>query len=89
MSTITITLSGSAITGLTGTPTKTYTVSDTDLQTLLTWFANSAQATTINLPPTPTNPQILLGWIAWWVSLTIGLVQDSIQATKPPPISIA
>lgn len=89
MSTITITLSGSAITGLTGTPTKTYNITDADLQTLLTWFANSQQAVAVNLVANPTNAQILLGWIAWWVSMTVGLIQDFQSKNPPPPISIA
>lgn len=79
MSTITISLSGSAITGLTGNPSKVYTVSDADLQSLLNWAAASYVSV---LPPTPTNQQILLAWIQGWVNATKTAVQ---QFETPPP----
>lgn len=82
MATITISLTGSAITGLTGNPSKSYTVSDADLQALLTWAAGN-----FNLPGNAPNSQILLAWIQDWVSRTIHAVQVA-NTASPPPISI-
>lgn len=85
MSTITVSLTGSAITGLTGTVSKAYTISDTDLQTLLTWFATT-------LPSGQTNQQILLAWIqALLVTPTIAQIQGwrTENPVIPSPISIA
>lgn len=85
MSTITISLSGSAITGLTGNPSKSYTVSDADLQALLDWAAVNYAFTFPPSPPNPppTNPQILLAWIQGWVNATKNSVQ---QFQTPPPV---
>lgn len=86
MSTLSIQLSGSSISGLTGTPTKAYTVSDADLQSLLTWATKQWSGV---LGPSPTNTQILLAWLQYQ------LVQPTIagvQATNhviPPPISMS
>lgn len=84
MTTISVGLSGSAITGLTGTPTKTYTVSDSDLQLLLNWAAVSYASI---LPANPTNQQILMAWIQAWINNTIHSVQVANMAS-PPPLSI-
>ena len=92
MSTITISLSGSAITGLTGTPTKSYTVSDADLQLLLNW-ATVAFANTFAPPPAPppTPQQILIAWIQNWVNGTKTAVQQFLTPASvvPAPIGIA
>lgn len=87
MSTITISLNGSAIAGLTGNPSKGYTVSDTDLQSLLNW-AQVAFAS--QLPANPTAQQILLAWIQSWVNATKSAVQQfqTPAAVPPPPITI-
>lgn len=76
MSTITISLSGSSITGLTtgsGPIQKLYTITDTDLQSVLNW-AQSAFAS--SLSTSPSNAQILVAW------LNSGLVRGTIQAVQ-------
>jgi hypothetical protein len=86
MATITISLNGSAITGLTTNPSKSYTVSDADLQAVLNW-AQVAFAGALPQPPaTPTNPQILLAWIQNWVNGTKSAVQ---QFNTPAPVAPA
>ena len=92
MSTITISLSGSAITGLTtgsGPIQKAYTVSDAQLQQVLNW-AQVAFAT--QLSTAPTNPQIMVAWLQG--SLVNGTVQavqqfNTIPVQVPAPISIS
>ena len=87
MATVTLTLNGSAITGLTSNPSKVYTISDPDLQSVLTW-AQSAFST--SLPSSPTNPQILLAWIQSWVNGTRDAVQTSNRTIQlPTPISMS
>jgi hypothetical protein len=85
MATVTITLNGSAITGLTTNPSKTYTVSDADLQAVLTWAASAFVGT---LPPSPTNTQILLAWIQNWINGTKVAVQQFQTAAPVPPAPI-
>jgi hypothetical protein len=87
MATITISLNGSAITGLASNPSKSYTVSDADLQAVLDW-ATAAFAGA--LPPTPTNPQILQAWIQNWVNGTKSAVQQfkTEPAVVPPQITM-
>lgn len=88
MTTITISLNGSALSGLNTNPSKSYTISDIDLQSLLNWAAaNYATA----LSTSPTNPQILLAWVQGWVNATKNSVQQ-FQTTAPvvpAPISIS
>lgn len=80
MSTLTITLAGSAIVN----GTKSYTISDSDLQTLLNW------AGTALIPPGATSQQILLAWVQWWVHMTQQRVQQAnVTVTTPPPITIS
>lgn len=88
MTTVTISLNGSAITGLTSNPTKTYTVTDADLQSVLNW---AAVAFAGSLPPTPTNAQILLAWIQNWINGTKTAVQQfqTPAPVVPSPVSIA
>lgn len=92
MSIITVSLSGSAITGLTtgsGPIQKSYTVSDGDLQNVLNWaqvaFASS-------LSTSATNAQIMVAWLnAAMVRGTIQAVQqfNTVPAQVPAPISIS
>ncbi len=88
MATLIISLNGSAITGLTSNPSKSYTVSDTDLQNVLNW-AQVAFAT--QLSTAPTNPQILLAWVQNWVNGTKTAVQqfNTPAPTVPPPPNIS
>jgi hypothetical protein len=85
MSTITISLTGSAIAGLTGTQTKAYTVSDADLQLLLNWATVRFAGT---LGASPANTAVLVAWIQSWVNDTTHAVQV-FGTTPPAPISIA
>lgn len=70
--TITVQLSGSSLTGLTGTPSVSYTLSDTDLQNLINWatqhFAPCLQQNyntgPLSNPVTAaTNGQVLACWL--------------------------
>lgn len=79
MTTLTISVNGSAISGLTTNPSKSYTVSDADLQKVLDW---AAVAFASQLPPTPTSSQILLAWVQNWVNGTKTAVQ---QFETPAP----
>ena len=99
MSTITISLSGSAITGLTtagGPVQKVYTVNDTDLQSVLNWsqvaFATQLTSSVLGSTNPATNAQILAAWLQG------GLVNGTIQAVQqfqtsapvvPPQITIS
>ncbi len=94
MATITITLTGSAIVP---NSSKAYTISDTDLQSLLSWAAvtfNQYIQTTFNptnLPTfVPTSQQILLAWVQSWVDVAKIGVQRFITPPPvvPPPINI-
>jgi hypothetical protein len=86
MSTITISLSGSAIAGLTSNPSKIYTIDDSDLQLLLNWVAVQWAGM---LGLSPTNAQLLLAWIQYQlVAPTIQGVQIT-NRTTPPPISLS
>lgn len=86
MSTITISLSGSAIAGLTGTPTKTFTISDADLQSVINWATVAFAA---SLPPTPTPLQVLVAWTQSWANGTRDAVQTfNRTVTTPTPISM-
>jgi hypothetical protein len=77
MATLTISLSGSGV--INGS--KTYTVSDADITSLLQWaVSNYASA----LPLTPTNSQILLAWVQGWINATINSVK---QFQTPPPVT--
>ncbi len=88
MATITITLNGSALPGLAGNPSKVYTLSDADLQVLLTWAASAFAS---DLPGNPTNPQVLLAWLqGQLVTPTIGRIrQFNSTQTTPPPITVS
>ena len=82
--TITITLSGSSLPGLTGTPTKTYTISDTDLQTVLNWggpyFGVSGAQ----------NSQILLAWFqGMLITPTVNAIQNQQRQQQPLPTPIS
>lgn len=86
MATITISLNGSAIAGLTTNPSKSYTVSDADLQAVLNWAASAFAGA---LPPTPTNPQILQAWIQNWVNGTKSAVQQFQTPAPVPPAQVS
>lgn len=98
MATLTISVSGSAIVN----GSKSYTVSDTDLQALLDWAA-AAYAVQIqqafdpnygkpgDVPITPTRQQVLLTWVQSWINGTKVAVQrfKTPAPVAPPPISIS
>jgi hypothetical protein len=71
MATITVSVSGTTVT----TGSRSYTISDNDLQTVLEWgavfFASS-------LSTAPSNAQILAAWADWFPSLT----RDRVHAYK-------
>lgn len=70
--------------------TKTYTITDANWQSLLTWVAasqGSIQGTTTS-PSTPTAPQILLAWLQIWVNGTIIAVQQYFTTPASPPTPI-
>jgi hypothetical protein len=85
---------------ITSTPvsgSKTYTVSDADVQSLLNWAAVTYAGIIQSLfNPTgipgfvPTPQQILLAWIQSWISMTKSGVQTFNTPTPvaPPQISI-
>lgn len=70
---------------------KTYTISDADWLSLLTWVASSQFQVTGNSPASPTAPQILLAWLAIWINGTKEAVQqfNTTPAVVPATISIA
>lgn len=81
MATLSFSVSGSAI----GNGTKSYTVSDADLQSFLNWAASAFAS---NLPSTPTNPQIFSAW----ADFVVGHAKNNIQrfqTVAPAPITIA
>ena len=79
MATLSIQLSGSAVVN----GTKTYTVSDPDIQDVLTW---AATAFATSLPASPTNQQILLAWIQQQlvVATQTGVQRFETTTTVPP-----
>jgi hypothetical protein len=94
MATLTISVTGTAVV----TGSKAYTVSDADLQALLTWAAKAYGpyiAQTYN--PTkaagfvPTNQQILLAWVQTWINQTVNSVRvaNTPPPAPPPPISVS
>ncbi len=90
MPTVTLTLNGSAITGLTSNPSKVYTLSDADLQSILTWGQSAFASSLPSSPAVPTNPQILLAWIQSWVNGTRDAVQTNNKTIQlPTPISMS
>ncbi len=93
MATLTISLSGSAVVN----GSKSYTVSDVDIQSLLNWAASvyavqlAAQFNPSNTPGfVPTNAQILLAWVQGFIDSTKASVQrfQTAAPTVPPPIVI-
>jgi len=82
MATITISLAGSATVA---NASKAFTVSDADLQLLLTWAA----AFLPGVPPTPTNPQILLAWVNWLMSNTVRAIQTQLQNPNATAAAVA
>lgn len=91
MPTITISLNGSALPGLTTNPSKSYTVSDADLQQVLNWAQSAFFATQPSSAPAPTNPQIMLAWVQNWVNGTKNAVVqfNTAPPVPPPPPNIA
>lgn len=70
MATLTINLTSGPVTG-----SKSYTISDADVQSLLDWAA-AAYANT--LPVTPTNGQVMLAWVQSWIAGT----RDAVKKFK-------
>lgn len=76
--------------------TKTYTVSDADWLSLLTWVASSQTGNletilgTTVLPLTPSAAQILLAWLAIWVNASKASIQqfNTVPAVVPSPITM-
>ncbi len=90
MPTVTLTLNGSAITGLTSNPSKVYTLSDADLQSILTWGQSAFSTSLPSSPAVPTNGQILLAWIQSWVNGTRDAVKGfNTTQNIPTPISMS
>lgn len=106
MGTLTITASGFSTLGVSppanwpnnvtfpagGNPngTKTYTVSDADWLSLLTWTAasqSSLQGTALT-PSTPTAAAILLAWLSIWINSTKSAVQQFNTPVPVPPAPI-
>ena len=83
MATITIAVSGSAISGANNS--KPFNISDSDLQILLNWVKAF-----FNLPGNATNAQIELAYANWIRDLTVQSIQSSNTVTTvPPQISMA
>jgi hypothetical protein len=83
MATITFSISGSAVV----TGTRSYTISDADIQRLL-----NAIKTFLNLAPASTNAQILLAWAGWVRGRTIDLIkgvetQSAVSGVAPIAMS--
>lgn len=94
MASLTVSLSGSAVV----VGSKSYTVSDADITSLLAWAAVAydpyIQATfnpSKTAGFTPTNQQILLAWVQSWINGTKNAVQQfqTPAPTVPPPIVIS
>jgi hypothetical protein len=76
--------------------TKNYTISDADAQQILSWIAETYNATLIAGKPEPppfTVPalQIYVAWLNGFMAATTDSVQrqQHVPAALPPPISIA
>jgi hypothetical protein len=76
--------------------TKVFTISDADAQQILSWIAETYNATLIEgkTPPPPfTVPalQIYVAWLTGFMNATMNSVQhqQTDPAVVPPPISIA
>lgn len=79
MTTITVFINGS---GLLSDQSKSYTISDADLQSVFNWAPGA-----FNL--TGTNSQLFLAWVQSWIDGTIkGVQQSGASYVVPPPISI-
>jgi hypothetical protein len=77
MATLTISLTGSAIIA---NASKSYTVSDTDLQSLLDMAAANYAAAGA------TNPQILLAWVQNWIDITKTQIRGFKTVSTSPPL---
>lgn len=83
MAAITISLTGSS---LVANSSKTYTISDADLQSLMNWVESAY------FPPaaSPTDQQILLAWIQGFIDSTKASIQVfQSRIPIPPPITIS
>lgn len=95
---VAITLTGSALPGLSGTKTVNYTMSDTDLQAILDWAKVQSDACiqlNYNTPPVggfvPNNVQIVQCWLHGLIYTgTKTAVQQfkTSPAVVPPPIGM-
>jgi hypothetical protein len=80
MATLTVQLSGSGVV----TGTKSCTVSDGDLQSVLNWAATAFAS---SLPQSPTNQQILQTWVQSFINGTTDAMQVAgKQVTTPAPV---
>lgn len=66
--------------------TKTYTVSDADWVTLITWAADMYFSG--SPPPSPTGQTILLAWVQGWVNATKNAIQQKFTPQPVPPAQI-
>lgn len=79
---LTITLSGSGIVN----GSKTFAISDADLQRLLTVYGNRMKNDAGQIPP---NGQVLQQWIQMWITETINNIKaDEAAAQTPAPITV-
>lgn len=86
MPTLTISLSGSSVVN----GSKSYTVTDADIQKVIDWAATTyGQKPGPGVPaPTPLTPQqALLAWVNSWIQGTKDAVQrfKTVPAVVPPP----
>lgn len=85
MATLTISLSGSSVVN----GSKSYTVSDADIQNVIDWAkdAFATPSTPQNPSPPLTNAQALLAWVNSWIQGTKDAVRrfKTIPAVVPPP----
>jgi hypothetical protein len=74
--------------------TKAFTISDADVQQMLSWIATSYNATLVgNNPPPVTQPATayFLAWLTAFMQATTNSVQQqqTLPQTVPPPIVIS
>lgn len=68
--------------------TKTYTINDADLVSLLTWAAATTITPNLVTPPTPTALQVLVNWLQIWVNGTKNAVQQFFTPVVAAPSQI-
>jgi hypothetical protein len=85
MATLTISLTGTA---LMPNASKSYTVSDADIQRTLNYVQATFMNPRMGAPINPTPQQVLLTWVQQWINTTMAQEQQygTAPATPPPPI---